>query len=285
MYKKRLILYLFLLLTLLSCQTPPKLGDSRLKLAGSTTVEPMARDLITAFQERDPTNNITIRAGGSGIGIKGAGYNALHIGMASRQINPSEFELWPNLQQIPIARDGVAVVVNRQLYDAGVQALSIDQIAAIWRGDITNWQQVAGPNQPITVYDKELTGGTRSIFAQIVLGENDTNAPDGIIISSSEDAIIAILENPYAISIVSFAWQTEEVVGLSIITADGTPIPPTANNVATNRYPITRDLNFVINGEPTPLANQFIQFALSPTGQQIALDNGYLSVITAPNED
>ncbi len=273
------MLLLALLVSLSACQAEAPVTETRLKLAGSTTIEPVARSAAELFMASHPDIDITVRGGGSSIGVKGIAYGALHIGMASRELKEAELEEWPDLTATVIGRDGVAVVINRTLYEAGVTQLTIDQVAGIWRGSITNWQEVGGPDLEILAFDKEMGRGTRDTFAKIVLGDEDESAP-GTAGSLGENATVlaTISENDGAVSILSTGWQTEDVVGVAIVNSSGQAIAPTAQNVASGQYPITRNLNMITVGPPDGLAAQFIEFVLSSEGQAFVQAHNYTPV-------
>jgi phosphate transport system substrate-binding protein len=265
--------------SLTGCQGEGNITETRLKLAGSTTVEPVAVVAAEAYIAQNPNVVITVRGGGSTIGVKGAGYGALHIGMTSRPLKKAETEKWPDLMATVIGRDGVAVVVNRALYEAGVTQLTLAQIASIWQGEITNWQEVGGPDLDIMAFDKEMGRGTRDTFARIVLGGTDEPAPGTIgALGENEAVLAAVSENRGAISILSTGWQTAGVVGLAIVGQDGQAVSPSTENVANGQYPITRDLNLITDGPPEGLAAQFIEFVLSSQGQTFVKEHGYTAV-------
>lgn len=252
----------------------------RLKLAGSTTVEPVALAAAKAFMVTHEGVEVTVRGGGSSIGVLGVTHGALHIGMTSRSLKASELQELPALTPTVIGRDGVAVVMNRSVYDAGVTQLTLAQVRDIWLGRITNWRELGGPDLPILAFDKELGRGTRDVFAGIVLGDADAEAPGTIgSLGENEMVLTTISENEGAISILSTGWVTNEVVGVAIVSDDGEVIEPTQNNVATGRYPLTRDLNLVTNGRPQGIAAEFINFLLSPQGQNFVELNGYTPIV------
>ncbi len=251
--------------------------EQRLKLAGSTTVEPAALDGAVAFEANNPSVSITVRGGGSSIGVRGVGYGALHLGMTSRSLKDKEVDRWPTLVPTVVGRDGVAIVVGHDVAEA-VPKLTSEQVAGMWRGSLTNWSEVGGPDLPIVVFDKEMGRGTRDVFAKAILGSTDAEAPGMAgIVGENEEVLAAIAENPGAVSILSTGWQSTEVVGLSI-DAGGGAIPPSPENVASGKYPITRNLNLVTDGEPDGLAASFIAYMLSPPGQKHLADHGYTPI-------
>lgn len=253
-----------------------QITEGYLKIAGSTTVEPAALAAAEAYMTQFPNIEITVRGGGSSIGIEGVVTGALHIGMISRPIKEAELAKQPALTATTIGYDGVAVVIHKSLYDAGVTQLTLEQVANIWLGKITNWQEVGGPNLPIIAYDKELGRGTRDIFAKIVLGDEDAAAPGTIGSLGPNEAVLSAVSNePGAVSILSTGWQTSDVVGVAIVDEDGRVAEPTPDNVESGLYPISRDLSLVTNGPATGLAAQFIDFMLSAEGQAFVKETGY----------
>ena len=282
MNNTRKSIFLFLLIlsfTLTGCLSQQTTLKEQLKLAGSTTVEPAARAAAERFMIRYPNVEVSVRGGGSTIGVKGVAYGALHIGMTSRPFTIAELDQWPNLTATVIGRDGVSVVVNKDVYEAGVTQLTLEQVAAIWRGEITNWNEVGGPDLPIVAFDKEIHRGTRDVFARAVLGDEEALAPGTVgALGENEAVITAVSQTSGAVSIVSSGWQTSDVVGLAIVNRSGIAIEPTAENIASGRYPILRDLNLITNGPPQGLAAQFIEFMRSPDGQTFVREAGYVPV-------
>ncbi len=274
------ILIFLAIILLTACQSSQEVLTKRLKLGGSTTVEIAAQPAAKAFMDRFDNTEVTVRGGGSTIGIKGTVYGAFHIGMTSRPFKKSELEQWPNLTATVIGRDGVSVVVNQELYEAGVTQLTMEQVAGIWRGEITNWQAVGGPDLPIVAYDKELGRGTRDIFAKIVLGDETAPAPGTVgTLGENEAVVTTVSQQPGAVSILSTGWQTSDVIGVAIVNQNGQAVEPTNENVVRGLYPILRDLNMITAGSPQGVAARFLDFMLSPEGQGFVEQAGYSRMV------
>ncbi len=274
-----ILLALGLLTILFACQTESPITETRLKIAGSTTVEPVALEAAKLYMAAHPGVEITVRGGGTSIGVQGAGNAAIDIGGASRDLKASELEEWPDLVSTIIGRDGVAVVINRSLYEAGVTQLTVGEVAGIWRGEIVNWQEVGGPDAAIQAYDKELGRGTRDTFALVILGGADEPAPGTIgSLGENETVLATISENEWAVSMLSTGWLTEDVVGVAIVDENGQAIEPTNENVANGSYPITRNLSLITQGAPEGLAADFIAFVLSPEGQALMNQHSYTPI-------
>lgn len=272
-------LILVVLLGLTACQSQPATTGTHLNIAGATTPQRSAEICAEMFMAVNPGVSISVKGGGSSHGINGATDGTLDIGMAARPFRATELETFPGLTATVIGYDGVAVVVNRFVYANGVTELSLEQIAAMWRGEITNWQEVGGPNLAIVVYDKEEGHGTRDVFYSAVFGDTDADAlGSAASLGGNPEILAAVTQEDGAISIVSSGWQTKEVIGVAIVLADGQSVAPTSENVASGLYPISRDLNMVTMGEPEGLVKQFIDFMLSAEGQAVVVESGYSAV-------
>ena len=136
--------------------------DIILDISGSTTIEPIMNKLVEAYEaeykDAGVTIRITVSGGGSGVGANNAASGQSDIGMCSRDLKSEEEA--KGLKSIQIGRDGVAVIVN----NAGVENLTLEQIAKIYSGEITNWNQVGGNDKTIAVIARDDSSGTRECF-------------------------------------------------------------------------------------------------------------------------
>lgn len=139
-------------------------GDVTLNISGSTTIQPIMNELVTAYAAKysDRQVNITVGGGGSGAGASNALNGTSDIGMLSRDLKPSEIA--DGLVPTTIGKDGVAVIVN----GAGAENLTLEQIAGIYDGTYTNWNQVGGEDRAIAVMCREDGSGTRECFETVV---------------------------------------------------------------------------------------------------------------------
>ena len=200
--------------------------------------------------------------------------------MASRDISQSEIEQFPNteLKVIPIGKDAVVPVISSEIYDEGIQALSLDQIGKIYTGEIKNWSELGGPDKEILVIDKEESRGTRHVFMKNVLGDKKAKAPGAdLILGSNNEEQTALSQSDAAIGMLSHAWISEDVKGLNII-IDNDTIEPSLENIRNGNFPITRDLNLITNGKENSKTKDFIEFILSPEGQTIVEEQGYVKI-------
>jgi phosphate transport system substrate-binding protein len=253
----------------------------RITVVGSTTVLPIITRAAEKFvKKKNGAVSITVNGGGSGVGVQSAGRGQADIGMASREITSRERRRFKSsgLQTLAVGRDAVACVVSAKVYLAGVRALSKEQIGDIYLGKIKNWQAVGGPDQEIVVIDKERHRGTRHVFMKYVFGNENARTPGTrLVTGSNNEEQTKIAKSDSAIGMLSFAWMNADVVGVGI-RVGSTVIEPTLANVRLNRFPIARDLILVFAGEPAGVLKEFLDFIMSPDGQQIVAASGYIPI-------
>jgi len=246
--------------------------SGQIQLAGSTTVQPLAEVLAEAFMADNPDVTIEVQGGGSSVGVTSAGEGMVDIGNTSRNVKGSEFETFPELQVFTIAYDGIAIVTHP---DLELPSLSIDQVKAIFAGEITNYAEVGGPVAEIIVVSREEGSGTRAAFEELVMESGDEEAvitEDALLQQSNGQVRTTVSTTPDSIGYLSFGFLDESIKTVAI---DG--VEPSVANVKNNLYPIFRPLNMLTNGEPNDLAKAFLDFILSDMGQEIVAED-YITV-------
>lgn len=264
------------LLGVSACSAP-----DRISISGSTTVLPAVSRAAEQFTS-DTAQLITVNAGGSGSGFNQLAEGQTDIGMMSRDITPDEFSQFSNLTFTPIAigRDAVVPVVSSEVFAAGVHALSLSDIASIYRGDVDNWSAFGGPDKAIFVIDKESSSGTRQTFMDIVMGDSKADAPGAdLVIGSNNEEQTAITQSDSAIGMLSIAWLNDDVKGLSVDIGADDLVAPTLENVQNGRFPIVRNLNIIVRGDISPKAQKFVDYLLSAEGQTFVEQSGYIKII------
>ncbi len=236
--------------------------------AGSTTVQPVAESLATAFMDNHPDIRIVIQGGGSSVGVKSAAEGTVDIGAASRELKASELEL--GVVTYVLAKDGIAIVVNP---GNAVTGMTSAQVKEIYNGTITNWSEVGGADADINVVAREEGSGTRAAFEEMVMGEELITA--GAILQPSNGAIrTTVAGDANAIGFLSFGYIDASVQAVSI---DG--VDATVENALNGTYPVVRPLLFITKGQPSGIVKEFIDFCLSEAGQRIVAED-YIPVIT-----
>ncbi|MBQ8647779.1 MAG: phosphate ABC transporter substrate-binding protein [Oscillospiraceae bacterium] len=226
--------------------------SGKVSTGGSTSMEKVVAALQEGFAELRPDVTVTYDPTGSGAGITGAMEQTLDIGLSSRDLKDSETGVTGTV----VALDGIAVIVNNT---NGVDDLSIEQIAAIAKGEVTNWSELGGADVKIAVIGREAGSGTRDGFESIV-GVEDVCAYDQELTSTGA-VITAVSSNEGAIGYASLSALKDTV---KAVTVDG--VVCSESTVLDGTYAIQRPFVFVTNDsvEPSAAVLAFLAFAASP---------------------
>lgn len=257
----------------------PVLSGS-ISISGSTTVQPISQEAANQFMKLYPKVQVSVAGGGSGAGIKAAGSGQVDIGESSRVITESEFLLYPKLVVAGIAKDSIAVVINPAL--TGVTDLTFEQVAKIFGGEITNWKDVGGPDHAINVYTREAGSGTLGTFNEYFMTPTAgpstgawkrTIAATASVKPSNGEMKTAVSSDPYGVAYISLGFVDSSIKALKL-----NNIEATIDNVNSGKYPVQRVLWIFTNGQPSTLDKAFIDYLLSPAGQKIVQDMGYIAI-------
>lgn len=261
------------------CLISPVYAAERIAIVGSTTVLPVISQAAEAYHQAHPDVTITVSGGGSGVGVASIIQGTAQLGMTSRQTTAEEqVKLDGKVDSIVIAADAVAVAVSKVVYESGIQQLSLEQIADIYRGNIRNWSELGGIDQRILVIDKEASRGTRHVFAKAVLGSSYARAAGASIISgSNNEEQMIIARNDHAIGMLSNAWLNDKVRGVDVV-VNGKAVAPTLEHIRDGSYPIARGLHVLLPKAASKETKAFVQYLLSKDGQEIVKRVGYLPV-------
>lgn len=253
------------------------LAAEKVTVSGSTTVLPLAEIEAESFNGQQADCQVTITGGGTGAGITAAGEGRSDIAMASREIKATERSKYSknNFQQFFIGYDGICIIVSKDIYDAGVKEITKDQLKNIYAGKITNWNELKGPDAEIYAIAREDGSGTRDTFNELIMGSTTVETPGVKTVSmSSAEIKTAVTGSDNAIGYVGFSYAESGDVG--VLKYQG--VNPDVRNIKSGSYPLARHLYLYTWGQPTPCAQEFIDFVLSPAGQTIADENGFVPV-------
>ncbi|MBP8640544.1 MAG: phosphate ABC transporter substrate-binding protein [Oscillospiraceae bacterium] len=218
---------------------------------GSTSMEKVIAALSEAFMAKNPDVVVTYDATGSGAGITAATDGTADIGLASRNLKAEE----TGLDSTTIAIDGIAIVLNKA---NTVTDLTIEQIASIAKGEVTNWKDVGGADAPIVFVGREAGSGTRDGFEGIVDVKDACKYEQEL--TSTGAVVAAVAANENAIGYASLSGVGDTV---SAIKVGG--VECTETTVLDGTYKIQRNFNMITKqgAELSAAAKAFIEFALS----------------------
>jgi phosphate transport system substrate-binding protein len=246
------------------CRRP---SERQVSLLGSTSIQPFAELLAERYAKSRPGRFVEVQGGGSTAGLQAADRGLADIGMCSRSLTEAEaFVFTPIL----IARDGLAIVVNRE---NAVAQLSSEQLRAIFAGRVTNWKQVGGKDGTIWPITREEGSGTRESFTRLVMA--DERISRRALTQESNGAVKALVKGyPAAIGYVSLGLVDKDLKALAV---EG--VLPTTENVLAGRYHLVRPLLFVTKGAISAAAQAFVDFVLSPEGQGLLATEGLVPAL------
>ncbi len=226
---------------------------------GSTSMEKVIGALGESFMEANDGVTFTYNPTGSGSGITAVSEGRCDIGLSSRSLTDEEKE--GGLEETVLALDGIAIVVNP---DNPVTDLSLEDIAGIYTGEITNWKEVGGNDAEIVLIGREAGSGTRDGFESIT--ETEDKCQYNQELTSTGDVITTVGQNPDAIGYASLAALQDSVKAVSV---DG--VEPTEATVKDGSYTIQRPFVLVTKSgtELSETAQKFFDFATSPDAADI----------------
>ncbi|MEO0079214.1 MAG: PstS family phosphate ABC transporter substrate-binding protein [candidate division WOR-3 bacterium] len=248
---------------------------------GSDTMLNLTQRLAEEFGTVQPDATVSIAGGGSGVGINALINGECDIANASRPIASKEISAaranGVNPAQIVIALDALSVIVNAS---NPVTRLTIPQLGAIYRGEITNWKQVGGPDRRIVLYGRQPSSGTFVFFRdEVVKGEY---SPAMRQMNGNAQIVEGVKADAGGIGYVGLGYikdaQGFKPVALARKAGDEFVSPTAEAQVNTGKYPLTRPLFQYTNGKPKGTVLSLIQFELSPAGQKIVAEEGFLPV-------
>jgi phosphate transport system substrate-binding protein len=260
-------------------------ANNMLQIKGSDTMVNLGQAWAESYMEADPENFIAVTGGGSGTGLAALVSGTCDVAMSSRDIKAKEIELAEKKGikpfEIKAALDGLAVVVNPK---NTVDKLTLDQLADIFTGKITNWKQLGGHDGAIVLLSREVNSGTHVYFKEHVLRKGNANgteefSPSALMLSSSQAIADEVAGNADAIGYYGMGYISAKQKTVSIAPdANSEYVAPTIDNVVSGHYPISRPLYLYTKGEPAGAVKKFIDFVLSKKGQQIVVETDFVPV-------
>ena len=238
---------------------------------GSTALQPLVEAGAEQFMGKNSGVQITVQGGGSGQGITQIAEGSVQIGdsdvFAEEKVDDeSQLE---NLVDNQVCIVGMGPIVNPEV---SVDDIAIADLAKIFTGEITNWNQVGGSDQEIVVINRQAGSGTRAVFEAAVLGDQESATFQEQ--DSSGTVAKMVSETPGAISYLAFSYFDDQTKALSV---DG--VAPETANVEDNSWTIWAYEHMYTALEPDAATAAFIEYMMSDEVQgSLVEENGYIPV-------
>ena len=249
------------------------------KIKGSDTVLPLSQKEAESYLKANPSASVTVTGGGSGVGLSALLEGTTDIAQASRRIKFDERrqlqEKGKTAKEVVIAYDALAVIVHPS---NRVTNLTREQLEGIFTGRITNWKEVGGEDLRIVPYSRETSSGTYEFFKESVL--KNKNYMNGILSMPATGAIVqSIGQTRGGIGYIGLAYLNNSVKPIHVSYDNGqTFTAPSVENAKNETYPIVRALYYYYEAASETAVKPFIDYVLSPAGQQIVSQIGFITV-------
>lgn len=259
--------------------------DAEATVAATSTDGEILATLIGDQGFGDPIGSYLVSSTASGDAFSKLLSKDSEIGMSSRRIKPAEARalrdagagnmISPTQEHI-IAVDSLVVITHPT---NPVKKLTMDQLAAIYQGRITNWKEVGGNDAPIDVMDRQDGSGTRAVFGQTVLGDDGAAALPGAQVQSDGTKMAsAVNNNPNAIGYVSYAFQ-RGAKALSLVNECGITMTPDTFSARTEEYALQRRLYLYNRSDNLSETSQsFIDYITSPDADGVIGKSGFIGL-------
>lgn len=245
-----------------------KLSGS-ITMAGSTSMEKLANVLVEAFMTKYPNVNVSAEFIGSSAGIEAVLAGTVDIGNASRDLKDSEIS--SGAVQNVVALDGIAVIIDKNNI---VTNLTKDQLIQIYIGQINNWREVGGADQPIVVIGRESGSGTRGAFEELLGIEDQCRYANEI--NSTGGVMAKVASTTGAIGYVSLDVVDDTVKTVQV---DGTA--PTEKSIKSGEYLLSRPFVMATKGEisaQNEVVQAFFEYMMTEEGKQLVKRAGLITV-------
>lgn len=258
---------------------PALCSAQTITIKGSDTMVILGQAWAEAYMKSNKGVEISVQGGGSGTGIAALINGTTDICQASRPMKPKEQQQCKarNIKPlaIPVALDGVSIAVNSR---NPIKSITKAQLKDIYTGKVTNWKQLGGADAPIVVLSRESSSGTYVYFQDHVLdGQNYSRT---VLLMPSTKAIQQELtNNRNAIGYGGLAYfDGKRNVKIIPVSDGGEAVFPSDENVKSGKYPLARPLYFYTAGKKGGVIGKFIDYVLSPAGQAVVNQTGYVAI-------
>ncbi|WP_332372589.1 phosphate ABC transporter substrate-binding protein PstS family protein [Lactococcus cremoris] len=227
-------------------------GNKQVTAGGSTALQTMVEHASMSYMKQNPDEIIMVQGGGSGVGLAQVAAGSFQIGNSDIFAEEKSGIAVDKIIDHKVSVIGFAPIINKKLK---VKNLSQQELIDIFTGKITNWKEVGGQDQKITVIGRTAGSGTRVNFDKYALnGATEVNGPTQ---DASGSVVQLVGQTPGAISYVAFSYTDKP--GVKAVNVDG--VAPTYDNVKTNAWKIWSYEHMYTNkSRKNTIENKFIEY-------------------------
>jgi len=254
---------------------------------GSDTMLQLAMAWSETYKKTEPSVNVEVNGGGSGVGIAGLINGSVDLANSSRALEEKEVaDLRAKQNKEPkefmVGYDALSVYVHK---DNPLDEISMEQLAEIYKkdGKIRDWSDMGVSGIPgakgdeIVVISRQNNSGTHHYFKEAVIGKKNEQRPDCVNQNGSADVVNLVGTTPNSIGYSGMGYKTAAVKVLKVSKQAGAlAVAPAIASTLDKTYPISRPMFVYTAGDPPPHVRKYIDWLLSDAGQGLLKDNGYV---------
>jgi len=239
----------------------------RIVLDGSTGMMPLAKSLAAAYQKHSPDPRVETGGGlGTGARLRALEEGRIDIALASHGVKPDDLKK-AKLRVIGVAKGAIVFAVNTSV---PLDGISEAQVCDFYSGRTQSWEPRGEPAVVLTRPPAEVD--PEVIRAKIACFKDLKEADAVRVMARGGDMARGLAETPHALGMTSMTVVEQSAGKVKALALNG--IAPSAENVKSGRYDLTRDFMFVVRDEPSPAVRKFLDFVLSPEGDRVIRENG-----------
>lgn len=259
-------------------------SSTTIQVKGSDTMVNVAQAWAEEYKQVAPNVDVEVSGGGSGVGIAALEKGAIDIATASREMKPAEIEqakrnTGKEPKEFVVGHDALAVYVNK---NNPLNEINEEQLREIFAegGTITKWSQIGvtipGGDDTIVRVSRQSSSGTYEFFREHVLDKRDFKLGSRDM-NGSKEVVELVGTTRTAIGYSGMGYATPSVKMLLVSKKAGEPgVAPTLENTLSKTYPLARSLLLYTLGEPEGEVKKYVEWTLSPAGQKLLQENGYV---------
>lgn len=248
-----------------------------IQMKGSDTMVNLGQAWAEEFMHRHPEISIAVTGGGSGTGIAALINGTTSIAQSSRDMKPEEKagvlkSTGKEVKEFLVGIDALSLIVHPA---NPVSELSIGQLSDIFTGRVKNWKELGGLDEPILILSRERNSGTHVYFLEHIVRRGNAKGPEefaatALMMPSSQAIVQEVARSRSAIGYVGLGYVTKELKPIAVKKkADIPGVLPSLETAQSGTYPVSRPLFIYTAGEPQGEVKEYIDFVLSPKGQEI----------------